>query len=377
MRYSVTIASDHYPHFAAARMPLLPPPAELHDLVSGHTQGLRASLFRMVLSTLEPLYHLATAFRNYRFDRNPSLSTQIGVPVISVGNLTVGGTGKTPVVLWIAQYLREKDLRVAIISRGYGAESSRNDEAMELEQRLPDVPHVQHADRVEGAKIAIDELETQVLLLDDAFQHRRIARDLDLVLIDALCPFGYGHLLPRGLLRESLRGLRRAQAVILTRSDLVSDKEKGQIKSQVLSVAPNTAWIEASHTPGRLIDATNACVEISHLAGATVAGFCGIGNPDGFRKTLEKCGAKIVTFRTFADHHAYTAEDVRELNAWAKQSGAELIICTQKDLVKLRIDSLANIPLFALQIDMKIHVGNELLQRQIDDAIAKREFDRS
>jgi tetraacyldisaccharide 4'-kinase len=352
-------------------MPLIPSPAELHDLVSGKSKGLRATLFRALLATLEPCYYLATAFRNRRYDRSPKLVTKVGIPVISVGNLTVGGTGKTPVVLWIAQRLREKDLRVAIISRGYGAESSRNDEAMELEARLPDVPHVQHADRIIGAQIAIEELESQVIVLDDAFQHRRIARDLDIVLIDALCPFGYGHLLPRGLLRESLGGLRRAQAVILTRSDLVSQTEKSRIESAVLKINSQLIWTEASHSPSQLPSASGIVRELTSVVGLPVAAFCGIGNPDGFRQTLEKCGANIASFRAFPDHHSYSAEDVASLGDWAKSTCAKAILCTQKDLVKLQVDDLGGIPLFALQIDIRFQRGESELLAVIDQIAAE------
>ena len=130
------------------------------------------------------------------------------MPVISVGNITTGGTGKTPMVAWLARWFRNQDVRVALVSRGYRAEAEgQNDEARELATLLPDVPHLQNPDRVAAARIAIDELETQLIILDDGFQHRRIHRDLEIVLIDALQPFGFGHVLPRGLLREPLRGL--------------------------------------------------------------------------------------------------------------------------------------------------------------------------
>lgn len=346
-------------------MPLIPPPAELHDLVSGKTKGLRAGLLRALLASLEPIYYLATAIRNRRYDRNPKLITKVAIPVISVGNLTVGGTGKTPVVLWIAQELRKQDLRVAILSRGYGAESSRNDEAMELEARLPDVPHVQHPNRVEGAQIAIDELESQILVLDDAFQHRRIARDLDIVLIDGLCPFGFDHLIPRGLLRESIKGLRRADVVILSRSNLVSTEVRASLEAKVRAINAKLLWVEASHQPARLVNASGATRELSELTDLSIAAFCGIGNPEGFRKTLEQCGATIQDFRTFPDHHAYTAADVAELTTWAKSANCKALLCTQKDLVKLQVDALGEIPLFALQIEIGFQRGQAELQQAI------------
>src|SRR5205807_5814849 len=169
--------------------------------------------------------------------------------VISVGNLTVGGTGKTPCVEYVARRLRTWDRRVAILSRGYGGDGGANDEALVLEDNLPDVPHLQGADRVALAKIAVEELESDALVLDDGFQHRRLARDLDLVLIDATQPWGFGYQLPRGLLRESPRGLKRAGAVLLTRCDQVDAAALARLGDQVARLAPQAPVIETSHRP--------------------------------------------------------------------------------------------------------------------------------
>ena len=137
-------------------------------------------------------------------------ASSVEVPVISVGNLTLGGTGKTPMVEWIVRQLQKREKKVGIISRGYGSRGGPNDEALELAWKLPSVPHVQNPDRVAAARRAIDEFGCDALVLDDAFQHRRIARDLDIVLLDALEPLGYEHVFPRGTLREPIEGLARA-----------------------------------------------------------------------------------------------------------------------------------------------------------------------
>ena len=165
---------------------------------------------------LTPIYRFAIDRRNNRFENDSDAITKVDVPVISIGNLTTGGTGKTPLVIWLCRQIRQRNRRVAIISRGYGAETSDrktvkpNDEAMELGQRLPDVPHLQNPDRIASATIAIEELETQFIVMDDGFQHRHLHRDLDIVVVDATEPFGYGYLLPRGLLREPVKSLSRA-----------------------------------------------------------------------------------------------------------------------------------------------------------------------
>ena len=202
--------------------------AGFRALISGQRRGVQAAVLRGLLRAAETPYTLAVRWRNRQYDRGRKPVERVDVPVISVGNLTLGGTGKTPLVEWLARWFRQRGVRVTIISRGYGAEAgARNDEALELEQKLPDVPHVQNADRVAAAKMAIEEFDCQLILLDDAFQHRRIHRDLNIVVVDALEPFGFGHVFPRGALREPLSGLRRADMVVLSRADLVQPAERG------------------------------------------------------------------------------------------------------------------------------------------------------
>ncbi|HZW29293.1 MAG TPA: tetraacyldisaccharide 4'-kinase, partial [Isosphaeraceae bacterium] len=190
-------------------------------LIRGQTRGPAAVVARTLLSCAAAGYGAAIALRNGSFEHGWLRVHRLGVPVVSVGNLTVGGTGKTPMVEWLARWFRARRRRVVIVSRGYRGEQGLNDEGLVLEENLPDVPHLQDRDRVRAGRVALQELEADILVLDDGFQHRRLARDLDVVLIDALEPFGLGHLLPRGLLREPVRSLRRADLVVLSRADLV------------------------------------------------------------------------------------------------------------------------------------------------------------
>ncbi|HEX4351781.1 MAG TPA: tetraacyldisaccharide 4'-kinase, partial [Polyangiales bacterium] len=290
-----------------------------------------------------------------------------------VGNLTLGGTGKTPMVEWIARHLRRRNLRVALVSRGYGAsEETRNDEALELEQRLPDVPHVQNADRVAASRMAIEEFESQVIVLDDGYQHRRLARDLDLVLIDAAEPFGYGRVFPRGMLREPLAGLKRADAVILTRADMVDEARRAEIRHAVERHVSDAIWAEVRHAPRQLMASDGKAIALEQLHGARVAAFCGIGNPAGFRHTLEACGCQIVAMREFADHHAYTRDDVVSLARWAAEPNVSMVVCTHKDLVKIGLDALGGVPLWALAIGVDFISGRDALEAAID-AISPRE----
>lgn len=344
--------------------------AGFRELVSGRRRGLMATAARAVLSVAEFGYSPAMRLRNRLYDAMPSKSHAVGVPVVCIGNLTLGGTGKTPMVEWIARSLRARDVRVSIVSRGYGVEAgARNDEAIELEEKLPDVPHLQNADRVEGARMAIEEFESQVVLLDDGFQHRRLRRDLDVVLIDALEPFGYGHVFPRGLLREPLAGLRRAGVVVLSRADLVDPAERRRIHDVVRRYNREATCCEVRHAPRTLLEsrgADTAGIEtpLESLRGRRVLGFCGIGNPEGFRRTLAGLGCELADFREFPDHHAYERADVDLLARAAIDANAELLVCTHKDLVKLRLDQLAGRPLRAVVVGVDFLSGEaELLAR--------------
>lgn len=335
-------------------------PSKFYDLASGRRHGPGASCLRGALRVAELPYRSAVAWRNRRYDCGKADVHLASVPVISVGNLTVGGTGKTPMVKWIARRLLEWDVRFALLSRGYGARNGRaNDEARELELDLPHVPHLQNPNRLAAAQVAVGEFHAELLLLDDGFQHRRLHRDLDIVLLDAMEPFGYGHLLPRGTLREPVAALRRANVVILSRADLVDELARRDIRAQVAEHAPDALWGEICHAPSALVNAGGERRSPQELAGRGVAAFCGIGNPAGFRATLENCGYEVIGWREFADHRTYRSSDTGALAEWCSQTGAVAAVCTQKDLVKLRLKELGGLPLWALTVETEFLDGED------------------
>ncbi len=343
------------------------------EIVSGRRRSWGAAAARGLLRVLEVPYSLAVWWRNGRYDRHAAAAQRVGVPVISVGNLTLGGTGKTPMVKWIARSLSERQVRVAIVSRGYGAAAgTKNDEALELEQSLPGVPHVQNPDRVAGARTAIDQYEAEAILLDDGFQHRRLARDLDIVLLDATAPFGYQHVFPRGMLREPMTGLKRAQVVCLTRADTLEEAGRQAIRRQVAMLAPDAVWCEVVHAPSELQNTSGQAESIETLAGRRVAAFAAIGNPSAFQRTLTGLGAEIVYWREFGDHHRYNANDRAELEAAIVVSGAELVVTTHKDLVKLLVDQLGGCPLWALTIELQWIAGGGVLDEALERMIPAR-----
>jgi tetraacyldisaccharide 4'-kinase len=366
--------------------------ARFHSLLRGENQGLGPAIQRAGLWALSQPYGWAVRGRNWLFDCGWKKGFRAAVPVISVGNLTVGGTGKTPCVEYVARFFRRHNLRVAILSRGYGSRTGSNDEALVLAQNLPDVPHLQGPDRVALAGRAAEEFKSEVLVLDDGFQHRRLKRDLDLVLIDATSPWGHDYLLPRGLLREPAAGLRRANLVLLTRCDQAEPHTLAEIRRRIGRIAPRLPVVETTHRPGGWINAHHEILPLTALRDRPWAAFCGIGNPDAFRRTLcglawraepregPGCQMQLLTrpltglgspgWRTFADHHNYTSRDVEELGRWAGTQPPDcVILTTQKDLVKLPMEKLNERPLWALQIELHIEKEAELLEEMLLSAV--------
>ncbi len=342
-------------------------PSQFHALVSGEKSGPMADVARLGLRIIEMPYRLAVWSRNLAYDWGSLASRRCPVPVVSVGNLTLGGTGKTPMVEWVARWFRERGVRVGVISRGYARRAGQgNDEAMELLHRLPDVPHVQNADRVAAARRAVVDLGCQVIVLDDAFQHRRIARDLDLVLLDALQPFGFEHLFPRGTLREPVSSLHRADYVVLSRAEAIAPPAREAIRRRVADLAPRAGWAEVHHAPRSLENSSGRQQPISSLSGRPVAAFCGIGNPAGFRHTLHVCGYRVMAFREFADHWAYTETDIESLAVWAASLEVEAVVCTHKDLVKLKADRVGDRPLWAVRVALEFLAGETELASRLE-----------
>jgi tetraacyldisaccharide 4'-kinase len=332
------------------------------------------ALERLGLRVASVPYGLAVRLRNAGYQRGWLRREHVPAPVVSIGNLTVGGTGKTPFVEYVARFYRHLDRRVAILSRGYGGAGGRNDEALVLEENLPGVPHLQGADRVALARTAIEKLESEVLVLDDGFQHRRLARDLDVVLIDATAPWGHGYVLPRGLLREPPSSLRRADVLVLTRCDQTLDEQHDRLRKSISRIAPHAPLVETSHRPVELRNSEGESAPLDLLREGLTAAFCGLGNPDAFRRSLLDLGACLQDFRVYPDHHAYGPQDVEELSRWASRLPAgAAIVTTQKDAVKLRLSRLADRPLWWLRIRLRIQSCQDLLDECLRSVLLRGE----
>ncbi|KAA1258846.1 Tetraacyldisaccharide 4'-kinase [Rubripirellula obstinata] len=329
---------------------------DIRSIQNGNAKGLVATVVRIGLRMAAFPYAAAIGLRNRRFDQKQTEIHKVDVPVVCIGNLTVGGTGKTPIVCHLAQWLRQQNVRVAIISRGYRSDGSgSNDEAKEMAEKLPDVPQVQNADRFAAATTAVDELESEFLLMDDGFQHRRLNRDLDILVIDSTNPFGFGHLLPRGLLREPVSGLARAGVVLLTRCDLVSDQELEFIHRTVSQHChEGVPCLRTQHATKELFQYDRQTQPIQWLQDRKVVTVCAIGNPTAFEKTVQQCGATILDRIQFPDHDDFGPAAIASLVEKIKgqRDQVEAIICTHKDLVKIQTDRLAGVPLMAISVEL-------------------------
>jgi tetraacyldisaccharide 4'-kinase len=340
---------------------------------------------RLWLALLRPasrLYGAAVSVRSVLFQRGILASRRLPVPVISVGNLVVGGTGKTPFVEMLARRLAARGHRVAVILRGYRGRSRRPaiisdgqtlvlepphaaDEACLLARRLEGVAVLTGVDRYRVGQLAVERCATEVIVLDDGFQHRRLYRDLDIVLLDAGNPFGYDRLIPSGLLREPPAGLGRADMVVLAHAEAPVDLDA--VRARVRRYAPKAGVAVAAHRPVELVGLDGDRLAVDRLGGERVLAFCGIANPARFHAMLRRLGGVLVAHRVYPDHHVYSSADLEQVWAAASEAGASMIVTTEKDLVKvLRLPRRRSpAPLYALSIALELIEGAAILDRLV------------
>ena len=322
------------------------------------------SILRPLLRVLSFPYGGAVLLRNAAYDRHLIAQKKLPCPVIGIGNITVGGTGKTPTAIMLAALLKGRGYHPAVLSRGYGGKTKSpinvvsdgrhilmnwrdaGDEPVLIAQSLPGIPVLAGKDRFVTGMAAVERFGANVLILDDAFQHRRLFRDIDIVLLDASRPLGNGFLLPRGTLRERPGAIGRADMVLRTGSAEKTEFLPGDI------ALPSFRGV---HQPTGIISGKTGQSEPSGaLQGQKVFAFSGIGSPAAFRKSLAALGADVVSYRDFSDHHPYSDADRNELRRLAAQSGASRLITTEKDAIRLADfpDFLAEVSL--LRISMEI-----------------------
>jgi len=319
------------------------------------------------------LYNLIQQARSAFYKIGAVRSYDLGVPVISVGNITLGGTGKTPLVAFVAKILAENGRKVCILTRGYKREDpgkrvlvsdgnnilaaprESGDEPFELAQKLLGVSAVlADKDRAAAGIWARENLGSNAFILDDGFQHLKLGRDLDLVTIDATNPFGNGWLLPQGILRESPASLKRAGAIILTRANLAQDIDS--LKTKIKNFAPGRPLFVSHNKTARLVPLSGLFTgkseaPVSLPPKEKALAFCALGNPEAFFGQLRAEGFDLAETKKFPDHHAYSQKDILELEELARRNNAELLLTTVKDAVKLK-ELQFSMPCLVVESDM-------------------------
>jgi tetraacyldisaccharide 4'-kinase len=344
------------------------------EILSCRRGGVWASCIRAATWVASKPYALAMRLRRWGYRRGVLASHDSPVPVISVGNITAGGTGKTPMVAWIVRHLVASGRKPAIVMRGYlavkaapGAEP-KSDEA-QLLARLTGAPVIIEPDRVAGARRAA-EGGCDVVVLDDGFQHRRLRRQLDIVLIDAVEPLGFGHCLPRGLLREPPAALADADAVVITHADEVTPEQLTSLRSKLAALCnPSVTIAQAAHKPLAVIDDAGRSHPPAALAGRAVLAFSGLGSPDHFLESLTRLGARIVATVEMSDHAAYSPSILAKLAEQAKAAGAEIMVTTQKDHVRLAgLAGVEGARIWQLAVEIDVTDGRKELLACVDRA---------
>lgn len=339
--------------------------------IAGESAGLIPAVLRAVLTVLSWPYGLATRLRNWAYDTGRIQMVRLAVPVISVGNMTTGGTGKTPTVIMIVRDLIAMGRRPAVLTRGYGAADGLvADEVQVIQQECPGVPVVVNADRVAGGQEAIGKFGADVLVLDDGFQHRRLYRDVNIVLVDVTNPMGIPGIIPRGSWREHPRGMARATHIMLTRCE--------QVTPELVDLAADllAQWVN----PRNIFEQRTGVIGVFDAAGRPVAAggqhvlvFAGVGNPEGFLNTVQSTGLIASSGCWFDDHHHYQMDrDFQRMREITAARSLDAWVTTVKDWVKIK-DLQAPVPVWHVRIESRIGgVQSSLWQGVLAAALAGR-----
>lgn len=343
------------------------------SVISGRRRGPLAAATRLLLSLGSLVYILLHGLRRLAYATGLRRPRRLPCKVVSVGNLTAGGTGKTPFVEMLARWFSRRNLRVAVLARGYGRlPDGRDDEEGIADLGLANVVRLTGADRAALARRAVDDHKADVIILDDGFQHWQVARDLDILLVDSTDPFSGGRRIPRGLLREHPAAAKRADLIVLTRADQAAPDDLAALRDVLGTISGGRPVIESAHRPVavRALRSKKRS-DVAWLKGRSLYAFCAIGNPEAFRRTLEAAGAKVEKFVAFEDHHRYTPLEVRRINAEAQEFMVEALVTTEKDASKLDPAAFER-PLSALRIELEIVRGDDRLESALLSLIRDR-----
>jgi len=354
--------------------------------------GWRGRLALWFLKRVSSVYRAVAQSRLYLYQRDIFNRAHCGCLVVSVGNVTVGGTGKTPMVELIAKELVKEGRRVAILSRGYRSRpdaASKNaprvvsdgerillnsevsgDEPFMLAANVPGAVVIVDKNRVKSGRLAQRRFGCDILLLDDGFQYQKFPHrsTRDIVLVDATNPFGNGHCLPRGILREPAKNISRAKYICITK---VGGRNTAALRAKIKSLNPGAEIMECNHAPSHLVNAfTHERRDLEELRGMKVLAFSGIASPQSFENTLRDLGTQIVETRRFVDHHRYTDQEALDIVNAAQSLGCDAVITTEKDVVRMTLRAAPPVPVYLLRIEVRFLEGETNFRRFVRDIIA-------
>ncbi len=340
----------------------------LYNLVTGKIRGPIAVFLRVFLFLLSLIYGLVVIILVAFYRRKP---VRLGAKVISIGNITLGGTGKTTFVEYLSRLLSSQGKKVAVLSRGYHRNTSKQgvqslgDEPAMLQKKLTGVAVIVNKNRIKGASKAIKDYAAQILILDDGFQQWRIFKDLEIVTIDAADPFGNRRLLPAGFLREPLSALRRADIFVLTQVNLVKDTV--ELRDKLKCLNPQALIIETIHQPDGFtgVSEPDELLSVDGLRGKNVLIFSGIGNPQGFENSIAGLGINIAKSFRFSDHHDYAQADIDGVIQEARRLNLDTIITTHKDAIKISELKIQGAGILALNIKLGITKNEAEFSRRL------------
>ena len=361
-----------------------------NEIVDGRRKGIAALCISPILLALSLFYRLAVLARNKAYDLGALRIRRLPHPVISVGNIVAGGAGKTPCVRLLVAELQKRGIRAAILSRGYGAVQRQHrypllvsdgarilrsaaeagDEPVMLAKSLAASIVVADPNRIRGGMMAARKFAVDCFILDDGFQHRKLHRDLDVLLLDCDRPFGNGRLLPAGRLREPRRNMSRAGVLVITRCESAPPKE---LVDKIKTANPRAAIFSARHRPNRLVAIGSGAVgDPAALRGKKIAAFSAIARPDDFEKSLLSLGAALIFRRAFPDHHSFDRREIEEIVAEASRRGAEAIVTTAKDAVRIPPMPSPPIPFLYLDVEMEVCGGGDKLIESVLALISRK-----
>jgi len=375
------------------------------EVILGNRKGFRADCFRAFLSCLAWIYRFITQTRLVLYRHRYFRSYAMGCTVISVGNLTVGGTGKTPVVEMLARKLQQRGRRVAILSRGYKSipkpflvrlwqkltkrgqgfkprivsdgtallldSRLAGDEPFMLAKNLRDVVVLVHRDRVKSGYYAVSRFDSDTLILDDGYQYVRMNRNIEIALVDRTAPFGSGHLLPRGTLREIPANLARATHIFLTKCDIGSDNS--ELIAQLRRVNRTAPVIECTHHAVALHNIHTAeIVPLEYLQGRKIGALCGIAVPASFHSALRARGATIILKKDYADHHRFRTREIEHFVNRCIRREVDAILTTEKDAVRIPRIAAPEIPIYYMRVEIEVLRGHEQIEALLDMITVRR-----